>query len=272
MSGPAHLPPIEARPEVAGTQTLDRAMQILRLVASCGSDGATFAVLRQGTKLSRATLYRLLAGLRQQGMLRQPTGRGPWFLGYELLSMGAQAGNESGLRELARPALLQLAVSFGDSFFLLVPDGYFALCLEMQDGERPVRCFSQAVGGRILMGVGQASIALMAAMPREQREHVLQHNAPRLAREYHLEISSIRRRIRQAARQGYAISAGGIGLEGYTGVAVSIPTRDGISPGALSCATATSSMTRQHRRALIEALRQHADSIGARAGHLRRLE
>lgn len=272
MSGPAHLPPVEERPEVAGTQTLGRAMQILRTVAAHGHEGATVDVLKQHTGLSRATLYRLLGGLRQQGMLRQPEGRGAWFLGYELLSLGAQAGNDSGLRELARPALLQLAVELGDSFFLLVPDGYFALCLEMQDGERPVRCFSQAVGGRILMGVGQGSIALLSVMPREQREHILQHNAPRLAREYHLEMSKVRRRIHQATRQGYAISAGGIGLEGYTGVAVSIPTQTGHPAGALSCATATSSMTRHHRRALVHALQQHAASIGARAGHLRRLE
>lgn len=272
MPGPAHLPPVEERPETAGTQTLSRAMQILRLVAARGNEGAPFETLQQNTKLSRATLYRLLAGLRQQGMLRQPEGRGPWFLGYELLSLGAQAGNESGLRELARPALLQLAVEFGDSFFLLVPDGYFALCLEMQDGERQVRCFSQAVGGRILMGVGQASIALLSVMSREQREHILQHNAPRLAREYHLEMPKVRRRIHQATCQGYAISAGGIGLEGYTGVAVSLPTQTGHTAGALSCATATSNMTRHHRRALVNALQQHATSIGARAGHLRRLE
>ncbi|ART63400.1 IclR family transcriptional regulator [Kushneria marisflavi] len=272
MSGPAHLPPVEERPEIAGTQTLGRAMQILRTVAARGDEGATFETLQASTELSRATLYRLLAGLRQQGMLRQPSGRGAWFLGYELLSLGAQAGNDSGLRELARPALLQLAAEFGDSFFLLVPDGYFALCLEMQDGERPVRCFSQAVGGRILMGVGQASIALLAAMKREQREHILQHNAPRLKREYHLELSRIRRRIHQAARQGHAVSAGGIGLEGYTGVAVAITTQAGESPGALSCATATSSMTCHYRKSLIKALQQHAINIGTRTGHLRRLE
>lgn len=268
MHQPAHLPPASERPDVAGTQTLRRAMGLLRIVAAHGDRGATIDDLKQQTGLSRATLYRLLLSLRHQGLLRQPHPRGTYFLGYELLSLGAQAGNTRGLRELARSALLQLAAEFGDSFFLLVPDGYFALCLEMQDGERPVRCFSQAVGGRILMGVGQASIALLAGMPREHREAILKHNMPRLTREYQLEMRRIRQRISQAKRQGHAYSAGGIGLDGYTGVAVPITT----TAGALSCATETRNMTRQHRQALVTALRYHATVISGRMERLLRLE
>lgn len=271
MPQPAHLPSADTRPEVAGTQTLGRAMQILRAVADSGDRGATIDELKRQTGLSRATLYRLLLGLRHQGLLRQPHARAAYFLGYELLSLGARAGNTSGLRELARPALLQLAAEFGDSFFLLVPDGYFALCLEMQDGDRPVRCFSQAVGGRILMGVGQASIALLAGMPKARRDGILSHNAPRLIREYRLDMQRIRQRISQARQRGRAYSAGGMGLEGYTGVAVPITSGDGAVVGALSCAIETKNMTARHRQALVASLKSHAGVIGERAGHLLRL-
>ncbi|RKR07642.1 IclR family transcriptional regulator [Kushneria sinocarnis] len=271
MPQPAHLPPEAERPDVAGTRTLARAMQLLRLVAAQGDRGATVGMLRQHSGLSRATLYRLLLSLRRQGLLRQPYPRGAYFLGYELLSLGARAGNASGLRELARPALLQLAAHFGDSFFLLVPDGYFALCLEMQDGDRPVRCFSQAVGGRILMGVGQASIALLAGMPAAQRQTILAHNAPRLTREYQLEMSRVRRQVSRAGQRGHAYSAGGIGLDGYTGVAVPVRTTQWHVVGALSCAIEIDEMTRGHRRALVAALKHHAGEVGERTGQLLRL-
>ncbi|OHV07492.1 IclR family transcriptional regulator [Kushneria phosphatilytica] len=271
MPQPAHLPLETDRPDVAGTQTLERAMQLLRAVAAQGDRGATVEMLRQHSSLSRATLYRLLLSLRRQGLLRQPYPRGAYFLGYELLSLGAQAGNASGLRELARPALLQLAARFGDSFFLLVPDGYFALCLEMQDGNRPIRCFSQAVGGRILMGVGQASIALLAGMPTQQRQMILAHNTPRLTREYQLDMRRVRRQVSRAKQRGHAYSAGGIGLDGYTGVAVPVRTAQGSVAGALSCAIEISNMTRSHRHALVTALKHHAAEVGERTGQLLRL-
>ncbi|MBU2323027.1 MAG: helix-turn-helix domain-containing protein, partial [Gammaproteobacteria bacterium] len=124
---------------MSGTQSLERAFLLLRVIAAAGQRGASLDELRTSADCSQATAYRLLQYLRRQGFVRPAAQRGRYVLGYELFALGAQAGNASALREYARPALLRLAQRFGDSFFLLVADGYQVLCLDMLAGALPVQ-------------------------------------------------------------------------------------------------------------------------------------
>lgn len=256
---------------VNGAQGLERAVDMLHHVAGCGGGGATVEELLVASGLTRPTLYRLLTNMKSLGLLRQPVSRGRYYLGYELISLGSQAGNSSGLRDLARPALLKLSLQYDDTFFLFIRDGYYALCLEMQDGNQEVDCYSRTVGGRILMGVGQASIALLGGMSREERSKVINHNKHRLARDFQLDIKRVRRQAAKADHYGYAYSAGGKKLEEFTGVAVQIKNSNSEVIGALSCCTTIKLMTRKHRAELISSMFTQASSIGLRSGNLLRV-
>lgn len=246
---------------MSGTQSLERAFHLLRRIATAGVQGAALDELCEACGCSRPTVYRLLQALRRQGFVRPAQQRGRYVLGYELFALGAQAGNASAIRELARPVLLRLAQRFGDSFFLLVPDGYHVLCLDLLTGEQPVQSYSGAVGGRIPMGVGQASQVLLARMPRAERNEILQHNAAVLRLDYGLEIERITDSLDSVRRLGFASGLADRRLPGYTGLAVPIVIADGEALGALSCALARPRMTEARRKALALAMKEEAQVL-----------
>lgn len=243
---------------------LDRSFEILQAIAARGEHGASIETLSAETQLSRATLYRLLKAMKSYGFVRLPRLRGHYFLGYELLSLGAQAGNTGGLRELARPALLRLSEAFQDSFFLFVQDGYYALCLEIQEGGNPTKSFAHCVGARVLSGVGQGSLALLSHMPAAKRNEILNHNAPRLLREYGIDTAAVREAIDQVSQQGYTCGLTDKILPLYTGVAIPIRGTEGAPLGALSSALLTSRLTDTYQQRLVAAMHREAEGITER--------
>ncbi|UZZ09730.1 IclR family transcriptional regulator [Ectopseudomonas mendocina] len=247
---------------MSGTQSLERAFLLLRVIAATGQQGASLDDLRAALGCSQATAYRLLQYLRRQGFVRGAPQRGRYVLGYELFALGAQAGNASALRERARPVLLRLAQRFGDTFFLLVADGHQVLCLDMLAGQLPVQSYSGTVGGRIPMGVGQASQVLLAWLGRSERNEILAHNAATLRLDYGLEVQRIAASLPSVRRLGYASGVMDTRLPGYTGLAVPILGADGRPLGALSCALARARMTEARRETLAQLMSKEAQQLG----------
>ncbi|MFI0471890.1 IclR family transcriptional regulator [Halomonas sp. HMF6819] len=232
----------------SGPSTLLHAMQILQVTAQGAHRGAGIDDYLDALNVSRPTLYRLLKSLKEQGFLRSSTQRGRYLLGYELLVLGAQAGNGAGLRDLARPRMLSLAQSLGDSFYLFARDGVNAVCLEVQNGAYPVGSFVRATGGRVPLGVGQASIALLACLPEGERDEILAINASLLEREYAISICAVKTEIDHLHEHGFSRGVEGSLLPEFAGLAVPILDHSGHPLGALSCSMLKSRMTDAHRQ------------------------
>lgn len=238
--------------EATGPSTLVHAMQVLKVTAHGGHRGASIDDYLAALDFSRPTLYRLLKSLKQQGFLRSSPVRGRYLLGYELLVLGAQAGNGAGLRDLSRPRLLALAQRLGDSFYLFAQDGVNAVCLEVQNGAYPVGSFVRATGGRVPLGVGQASIALLAHLPDEEQQGILSRNAETLLREYGISIAAVNVEITHLKEYGFARGVEGSLLPEYAGLAIPILDHSGHPLGAMSCSMLKSRMTDAHRQEILE--------------------
>ncbi|WP_245798061.1 IclR family transcriptional regulator [Chromohalobacter japonicus] len=245
--------------------TLMHAMQVLQITASQGPRGASIDDYLDALTLSRPTIYRLLKGLKDQGFLRPAPTRGRYLLGYELLVLGSQAGNGAGLRDLTRPRLLSLAQQFGDSFYLFAPDGTNAVCLEVQNGEYPVGSFVRATGGRVPLGAGQASIALLAHLDIQERESILRRNAERLERDYRISLDAIVVEIEHSRRVGYAQGVDGSQLPEYTGLAIPILDHSGHPLGAMSCSMLKSRMTAAHQRNVLQGMQDEVHELRQQA-------
>ncbi|GGX92185.1 IclR family transcriptional regulator [Litchfieldella qijiaojingensis] len=245
-------------PTAQGPSTLVHAMQVLQVTAACGYRGASIDDYLDAIDLSRPTIYRLLKGLKEQGFLRPSPIRGRYLLGYELLVLGAQAGNGAGLRDLARPRLLSLAQRLGDSFYLFARDGVNAVCLEVQNGDYPVGSFVRATGGRLPLGVGQASIALLAYLGESERKAILMHNASRLQSDYNISPTNVEVEIHHLLKTGYARGVEGSQLPEYTGLAIPILDHSGHPLGAMSCSMLKSRMTESHKQEVLESMQAEA--------------
>jgi DNA-binding IclR family transcriptional regulator len=127
---------------VSNVGVLDKAVAVLRALERSGPSG--LAELQAATGLPRATAHRLAGALEQHGLVRRD-GAGRFCLGLGLVGLGHAAAEGFPLAELARPTLLALRDTTGESVQLFVREG---------DGRRCVVSLQSAHGLRWIVSEG----------------------------------------------------------------------------------------------------------------------
>ncbi|OAB50204.1 IclR family transcriptional regulator [Pseudomonas thivervalensis] len=246
-----------------GVGAVSRLFAVLRSLGDTVEGGERVTQLAQRIGLSQPTTHRLLRSLMDEGMVEQDARSKRYRLSLEFFALAARAGNTGNLRELVRPAMLRLSASLGDSLFLLARSGFDAICLDRSEGPFPIRTFTGDIGGRVALGVGQGSLAILAFLPEEERDTVIQYNLPRL-KDFHLyDEVFLRTEVENVRTLGYAGRNTGV-LQGMAGVAVPILDRDGRAVAALSVATVSDRLGPDRLPTVVDMLKREAALIGPR--------
>ncbi|MDF2640922.1 MAG: transcriptional regulator, IclR family [Pseudomonas sp.] len=246
-----------------GVGAVSRIFAVLRCLGDSPEGGERVTQLAQRVGLSQPTTHRLLRSLVDEGMVEQDLLSKRYRLSIEFFALAARAGNTGNLRELVRPSLLRLSASLGDSLFLLARSGFDAICLDRSEGPYPIRTFTGDIGGRVALGVGQGSLAILAFLPEDERETVIRYNLPRL-KDFHLyDEVLLRSEIDNVRRLGYAARNTGA-LPGMAGLAVPILDRTGRAVAALSVATISDRLGPDRLSTVVELLRREATAVSAR--------
>lgn len=196
---------------VRGAQSIDRAMQLLQLMAAHHAPGIGLAQLVEATGLDRTTAYRIASSLVRSGVAARDASSGAYRLGIEAMALGMRSMQRAPLLETCLPVMKALARRSGEHVFLVVRSGDYSQCLHLEEGPRPIRSFAETVGSMRLLGLGIPSFALLARMSDAEFDaHCARHEAEYLAER--LTAVKLQRWVRQAREQGYAqISAQGLG-------------------------------------------------------------
>jgi len=246
-----------------GVGAVPRLFAVLRSLGDTVEGGERVTQLAQRIGLSQPTTHRLLRSLMDEGMVEQDARSKRYRLSLDFFALAARAGNTGNLRELVRPAMLRLSASLGDSLFLLARSGFDAICLDRSEGPFPIRTFTGDIGGRVALGVGQGSLAILAFLPEEERDTVIQYNLPRL-KDFHLyDEVFLRTEVENVRTLGYAGRNTGV-LQGMAGVAVPILDRDGRAVAALSVATVSDRLGPDRLPTVVDMLKREAALIGPR--------
>ncbi|WP_434571184.1 IclR family transcriptional regulator [Pseudomonas sp. Z3-6] len=246
-----------------GVGAVSRLFAVLRSLGDTVEGGERVTQLAQRIGLSQPTTHRLLRSLMDEGMVEQDARSKRYRLSLDFFALAARAGNTGNLRELVRPAMLRLSASLGDSLFLLARSGFDAICLDRSEGPFPIRTFTGDIGGRVALGVGQGSLAILAFLPEEERDTVIQYNLPRL-KDFHLyDEVFLRTEVENVRALGYAGRNTGV-LQGMAGVAVPILDRDGRAVAALSVATVSDRLGPDRLPTVVDMLKREAALIGPR--------
>jgi IclR family acetate operon transcriptional repressor len=143
VAAPLPAPP-SARPSApasapAGgpTRTVDRALELLALV--CDGEAPSLSELARRSQLPASTALRLLRTLEVRGFVRRDE-RGSFIPGARVLQVGARALSRQWMVRLARPGLLRIVGSTGESAYLSMRGpGDTAVYVAVAEGTRPVR-------------------------------------------------------------------------------------------------------------------------------------
>ena len=182
-STPRKRPLAPAKP--AGTQTIQRASLLVRLVASRSRTGMRLAEVVQHSKLERPTAHRILKCLVQEGFLMQSGNSHEYFLGPLIFELGLAASPQFNLSDICRPSLERIAARSGDTAFLSVRSGYDSVCIDRKEGAFPIKALTLEVGTRRPLGVGAGGLSLLLRLSDEAVNEIVRANAKRLTRRRH---------------------------------------------------------------------------------------
>jgi DNA-binding IclR family transcriptional regulator len=145
---------------VTGVGVLDRAVDVLDAV----EQGArSFTSIAEATGLTKPTAHRMITALQAHGFLMHVDGVG-YALGPRLLNLATTALRELPLRQLARPALEQLARTTGESAQLYVRHGNRRICIDAVESENELRTIVQ-IGASLPLSRGSAGKIFLAWGP-----------------------------------------------------------------------------------------------------------
>ncbi|ROZ78852.1 IclR family transcriptional regulator [Ramlibacter sp. WS9] len=246
------------------TQTLERAIGLIRILASAGADGRRLVELQQASGLTKPTVHRILDTLKREGVVEQMDETRRYRLGQELAVLGWSASRTVyDLKELAAEEMLAVAAKTGDTSFLAIRSGLESVCIDRQTGDYPVKAFTVEVGTRRPLGIGATGVALLAALPPEECASVLDSIQGGLGRFPGLTIRQIRETVERARTTGYALSDG-LMLKGVRGVAVVIRNTLDRPIAAIGTAAISDRMRNARIPEIIKILRMHASHIQQR--------
>jgi DNA-binding IclR family transcriptional regulator len=142
------------------SQTLDRGLRVLELVAAEGPVGIDG--IAAGLELHRSIVYRLVRTLEDHRLVeRDEAGRYRVSVGVAVLARSVQ----SDLRSAAAVELARLADSLAMTAFLVVRDGDEAATVDIVEPRRPDLMVTHRPGLRHPIERGAPGLALLAGQP-----------------------------------------------------------------------------------------------------------
>ena len=253
--------------QAQGTQLLDRAVAIMKLLGDAGEKGLRAVDMSERLNLKPPTAHRIIAALERHGLIEREAATKCYRLGLSLFTLGVGAADGMGLRRLCRPALLRIASETGDTVFLMARSGLNIVCVDRQEGTYILDSLTGHVGGQIPLGVGSASQAILAFLPEAEVQAILEANAALYGRFNGLSADEIRASLAMAREQGYALDQGRL-VEGITAVAVPIVSQGRDIVAALAVNAISSRLPAERVAPLVERLKSEIAQVAAQLNPL----
>ncbi|MDX2937852.1 IclR family transcriptional regulator [Streptomyces ipomoeae] len=181
------------------SQTLDRGLSVLRLLAAHG-EGLTAAELAEELSTARAVVYRLLRTLEGHRLVGRAGTR--YVLGFGIAELASHLRPR--LQATVLPILRQLSGQTNSTALLSLADGDQALVLLTEEPPQSTFHLALRQGARHPLTVGADGVAILAGRPPAEADTEA---------------------VRKARRDGYALTIGTL-QDGAIGIAAPIRSSD----------------------------------------------
>jgi DNA-binding IclR family transcriptional regulator len=210
------------RAELSGTQCIQRAFAVVRLLAGGSPQGEKLVDIATRLNLSHPTAHRLLRALESEGVVERVPGSRRYLIGSEAAWLGLAAYSRFPITRCAAATLDRLVVDIGDSVFLAVPSHNDSIYADRRFGPYPVQARRVSIGSRRPLGVSVAGRAMLGFMNAPRVESVLRGNEPRY-RQWNCPVETVLKGVEQARAQGYLCAESLVNKERR---ALAVPVRD----------------------------------------------
>lgn len=170
MTGKKILSAGKAR-QLAQGNAIDKVCSVLSLLSEGGA--LRLSEITRATGLNRVTALRILDNLCTNDFLQRSGDPARYSFGPEVVAMAASSSQLGDLRDLVRPSLIRLATTSGDVALLSIRSGLESICIDSVAGDYPINVSYLQVGMRRPLGVSAGSLALLAWLPPDERDAIV---------------------------------------------------------------------------------------------------
>lgn len=227
-----------------GTQSIERVVQMLRIVASRGKGGMRIGEITATSGLPQSTCFRMLHRLEAEGLVARDAHTRKYYLGPLLHELGLLARPRYRLSELCDSALQKLADITQDILYLSERSGLEAVCTQRALGDFPIKSLALDVGIRRPLGVGAGGLSILCALPPDEAESIIEANAPKYDKYGFVTAPFLREAVKIGRDKGYAF-LDSVVTPGTAAIGIAFPPENPIA--AISVA-AISGRLESHRR------------------------
>jgi len=247
----------------SGTQSIERVVDVLRVIASRGRRGMRVGEVVATSGLAEATCFRMLRRLEIEGMVDRDPRTKQYFLGPLLHELGLLARPRYRLAELCDASLHRLAEFTQDTVYLSERSGLEAVCANRALGDFPIKSLSLDIGIRRPLGVGAGGLAILCALPAAEAQAVVEANAHRYEKFASFTADFLFGAIAEGRARGYCFLDSAV-TPGTAAMGVAFPPNDPVA--AISVAAISSRLQPERREAIAQQIHREVRKIVAAIG------
>lgn len=158
------------RNESGGIQSVDRAVQILEILARDGRAGVSEIAVE--LDVHKSTAFRLLGALEARDLVTQSVNRGKYQMGVGVLRLASAISGRLSIVQQARPTLERLADELGETVNLAVRRGAHAVNVDQAMGPSPLTSYDW-IGNITPLHATASGKIFLADMTRAERDELL---------------------------------------------------------------------------------------------------
>ncbi len=134
----AITPPEEKAPKSA-LPSVDKALQVLMLLAEAGPDGMGLQHIAKELSINKSSLHATISALRFRGFATQASDTRHYCLGPTMGTLPQTYMRKVDIRSILRPALLRLSEQINEVCHVSILDGTDVLYIEKIESRRPIQ-------------------------------------------------------------------------------------------------------------------------------------
>jgi IclR family KDG regulon transcriptional repressor len=190
----------------ASALAVERAAEILLLLAGKYDGTLSVSELARSTKASGSAVHRILTALRRKQLVDQDPETQRYALSWRMLVLSRQLSSRADLRNLTYPYMIRLRDLTSETVTLNVRSGSERVCIEQVEGSHEIRWVAE-IGQLAPLHSGVTGEMLLACAPPAEREAYLRSlNRLRRTSPSVPERADLEPRVAKVMEKGYALA------------------------------------------------------------------
>ena len=247
-------------------EILDVALDVIDTMASSHEEYHSPSILARQFKLNRSRMFRIFKTLERREYVILDPKTGTYRLGLKFLEISQNIRDRLSLRSEAEEVLKSLAAGTGDTSYLIIAYGNSAIVIDRYSGDNMLQ-LAAPIGSRLPLHTGAAPKILLAFMPEDQRERLIDEmELPSFTPNTISDKEILRKTLAEIRKQGYAVDEQDFEIGAYA-FGAPVFDHEGNIVAGISITTPTARCSPKRRKELIGIVLAAALTLSEKLGY-----